>query len=128
MRKGIYIAWGAWALIGIALKIMGLIPWLWATSALWFPLLVVLSFLGVLLLVGDIGARLKRRAEEKIPDSCENCLFGSTCDLLNTMKEEGEEKQKCIGEKHGYERGELCEYYIRSKKADTTSYNPLRRE
>ena len=128
MRKGIYIAWGTWLVLGIVLKIIGLASWGWATSAIWFPILVGLSIVGGLLLIGDIGARLKKRAEAKIPDSCENCLFGSTCDLINSLKGEGEEKQKCIGEKNGYSRGELCEYYIRSKKAEIPSFNPLVKE
>lgn len=128
MRRGIYFAWGAWLIAGVVLGVLGVIPWGWATSALWFPLLSAFSILGGLLLVGDLGARAKRRVEAKIPDSCANCLFGSSCDLINQMRGDSEEKAICIGEKHGYTRGEPCEYYIRSKEAKLGSYNPLVRD
>lgn len=119
MRKGILIAWACWLACGIALKILGTISsWFVALSALWFPLAVTLSGVGVLLLIAEIGARLKRREEARAADACENCLFGSTCDLINSMRGEGEEKVKCIGEERGVStRPNLCEYYIRSKKA-----------
>lgn len=119
MRKGIFIVWFAWLALGIILKIYDKVgTWMGALSALWFPLAVGVSLIGGLLLIASIGARLKKREEKKTPDACENCLFGSTCDLINSMRGEDEEKVKCIGEEKGVStRPNLCEYYIRSKKA-----------
>lgn len=107
MKKICYALYGLWIVSAIVLKILGLVSWWVATSWLWFPLAMVLTFLvGVNLAVG-IGNRLKRKEEEKIPDSCEVCLFGKT--------KEYAENGHCLGEtldpEHPY--GTLCKCYKR---------------
>lgn len=107
MKKICYALYGLWIVSAIVLKILGLVSWWVATSWLWFPLAMVLTFLvGVNLAVG-IGNRLKRKEEEKIPDSCEVCLFGKT--------KEYAENGHCLGETldpdHPY--GTLCKCYKR---------------
>ena len=112
MQKTTYILWLLWLIAGIALKILGLVSWWAATSALWLPAAVVLS--GALFIFGtaDIGARLKMLQAKKIPPECGNCIFGRTCDIINSTKKEGEELEKCIGEKLGEgKRGEVCKYH-----------------
>lgn len=116
MRNAIYITWGVWLIAGIVLKILGLIGWWAATSAIWFPGGVVLCGMGFIFVTADIGARLKRKREEAIPQECANCLFGRTCDTINATRGENEEKVKCIGEKiGGATRGIVCDYYERAK-------------
>lgn len=107
MKKICYALYGLWIVSAIVLKILGLVSWWVATSWLWMPLAMVLTFLvGVNLAVG-IGNRLKRKEEEKIPDSCEVCLFGKT--------KEYAENGHCLGEtldpEHPY--GTLCKCYKR---------------
>ena len=114
MRRLSYILWGVWLIGGIILKILGLVSWWAATSALWLPLGGALSFGFVIFLTADIGAYLKRKQEEKIPNECGNCLFGRSADLINATKKEGEEKTHCIGEEMANaKRGTICPYYQR---------------
>ena len=116
MRRLSYVLWGVWLLAGIVLKILGLISWWAATSALWIPLGGVISFGAIIFLTADIGNYLKRKREEKIPNECGNCLFGKTTDLINASRKEGEEKALCIGEKLcGATRGVVCQYYTRQQ-------------
>ena len=115
MRKVTDIIWGLWLVAGIALKILGLVGWGVALSAIWLPIGVVTALGFVIFITADIGDRMKKREDEKIPDTCGTCLFGKTCDLINSTKKEGEEKEKCMGERiGGATRGTLCPYYERS--------------
>lgn len=114
MRRLSYILWGVWLLGGIILKILGLVSWWVATSAIWIPLGGAIAFGAIIFLTADIGNYLKRKREEKIPNECGNCLFGKTADLINASRGEGEEKAQCIGEKvGGATRGVVCPYYQR---------------
>ena len=114
MRKAIYIVWAVWLIAGVVLKILGLISWWAATSSVWFPIGVVVCLLLFIFITSDIGASIKRKRAESEPKECGNCLFGVTCDHLNSTKGEGEEKVKCIGEKlANAKRGEICDYYER---------------
>lgn len=110
MKQICYILYVLWMLSAVVLKILGLVSWWVATSWLWMPLAMVLTFLvGVNLAVG-IGNRLKRKEEAKIPDSCEVCLFGKT--------KEYAEGGKCLGETLNEEchYGTLCSCYKRHLK------------
>lgn len=103
-----YILYASWMVSTIVLGVLGLVSWWVATSWLWFPLaLVLVLFVGVML-VTDIGTRIKRKADSKIPDSCEACLFGQTAQYS--------ENGKCLGctmdENHKF--GELCNCYKRN--------------
>ena len=112
MQKTTYIVWLLWLIAGIALKILGLVSWWAATSALWFPAAVILSGALFIFGVAGIGARLKIMAERKTPKECGNCLFARTCDIINSTRSEGQELEKCIGEKLGEgKRGEVCKYH-----------------
>lgn len=115
MRKVIYIIWALLLVVGITLKILGIIGWGLALSPLWFPLVSFLSTIIVVVLGASLAESIKKRKEAKIPDTCGNCLFGKTCDLINASKKEGEEKEKCMGERiGGATRGVVCPYYERS--------------
>lgn len=107
MKKICYALYGLWIVSAIVLKIIGLVSWWVATSWLWFPLAMVLTFLVEVNLAVGIGNRLKRKEEAKIPDSCEVCLFGKT--------KEYAENGHCLGEtldpEHPY--GTLCKCYKR---------------
>jgi len=106
MKKICYALYGLWIVSAIVLKILGLSWWV-ATSWLWMPLAMVLTFLvGVNLAVG-IGNRLKRKEEDAIPDSCQTCLFGHT--------KEYAENGKCLGctMDENHEFGTLCAAYKR---------------
>lgn len=116
MQKTTYIVWLLWLLAGIALKILGLVSWWAATSAVWLPVGVGISGALIVYGIASIGARLKIRAEKKIPRECGNCLFGQACDAINKSKAEGEEPEKCIGEQlDKIKRGEVCRFYERAR-------------
>lgn len=107
MKKICYALYGLWIVSAIVLKILGLVSWWVATSWLWMPLAMVLTFLvGVNLAVG-IGNRLKRKEEDAIPDSCDVCLFGQT--------KEYADNNKCLGctMDENHEFGTLCPAYKR---------------
>lgn len=114
MRNSVYFIWLGWLALGIILKIVGLIGWGLALSALWLPI-VFLFVIGILIFaIADIGERIKKNKEDNTPDECGNCLFGHTCDLINKTRKEGEEKEKCMGERiGGATRGVVCGYYKR---------------
>lgn len=109
MQKLTYVIWAAWLVAGVVLKIMGLVDWWAATSALWFPLGAFFSISAVTMLIAEVGQRLKERRESKIPPSCENCLFGRVSAQVGRLNPDGD--VRCVGEKHGHKRGEICEYY-----------------
>lgn len=114
MRKMFYLTWLAWAIACVVLKIMGLISWLTALSPLWMPIAVSLCAGVILIGIADVNRWMTKREDAKLPDSCENCLFKKTCDLVNATKKEGEEKEKCMGEKFGAAIVDgKCEYYSR---------------
>lgn len=116
MRKAIYIIFAAWLVAGIVLKILGLVSWWVATSAIWFPLGCLITASAFFVAVADIGGAIKRKREASIPKECANCLFGKVCDQINDGKREGEEKAKCLGESvGGATRGKVCEYYQRAR-------------
>lgn len=116
MRRLSYILWGLWFIGGIVLKILGLVSWWVATSAVWIPLGGAISFGAIIFITADIGTYLKRKKEEKIPNECGNCLFGRTADIINAGRGEGEERVQCIGEKlGGATRGVVCSYYQRQQ-------------
>lgn len=116
MRKLCYAGWGAWLFAGIVLKILGLVSWWVATSAVWFPLALSVSAMAVVFITADVSAHIKKTKEARTPQECANCLFGRTADLINATRGEGEEKVQCIGEKIGHAtRGKICEYYQREK-------------
>lgn len=107
MKQICYILYALWIVSAIVLKILGCVGWLVATSWLWFPLAMVLCFLTFVNLAVWIGQRAKEKEEAKIPDTCENCLFGHT--------KEYAENSKCLGctldESHEF--GTLCPQYKR---------------
>lgn len=114
MRRITYVVWALWLIVGIGLKIIAGVSWWLALSALWFPLAVYLSVTGAMVVIADIGARKETKIHE--PETCANCLFGQTCDIINSVKQEGEEQAHCIGERIGNaERGKVCEYYQRAQ-------------
>ena len=114
MRRITYVVWALWLIVGIGLKIIVGVSWWLALSALWFPLAVYLSVTGAMVVIADIGARKETKIHE--PETCANCLFGQTCDIINSVKQEGEEPTRCIGERIGNaERGKVCEYYQRAQ-------------
>lgn len=116
MRRVSYYLWGAWLLAGIILKILGLVSWWAATSAIWLPLGGTIAFGAIVFLTADITAYIKKKKDSKIPDECGNCLFGRTTDLVNATKKEGEEKAPCLGEKlANAKRGQICQYYQRAE-------------
>lgn len=106
MKRLLIITYALWVIGAIVLKIYDLVGWWVATSWLWLPLAIVLTFvLGVFLVVA-LGDWLKRREEAKIPASCENCLFGITSEYAD----EG----RCLGEVLGegnVKQGTLCQHY-----------------
>jgi uncharacterized membrane protein YhiD involved in acid resistance len=116
MQKTTYIVWLLWLIAGIVLKILGLVSWWAAASALWLPAGVGISGALIVYGIAYIGARLKIRAEKKIPRECGNCLFGQTSDAINKSRGEGEELEKCIGEKlDNIKRGKVCRFYERAR-------------
>ena len=110
MRKLIYAGWAAWLVAGVVLKILGLCSWWWALSAVWFPLMGVISIGFVFMLTSDVGAWMKKREEAKILPSCENCLFRKAVDMINKDRPEGQ-KTTCIGERMGNPPGKVCDYW-----------------
>lgn len=115
MRRITYVVWALWLIVGIGLKIIAGVSWWLALSALWFPLAVYLSVTGAMVVVADIGERTRKKTKIHEPETCGNCLFGQTCDIINSVKQEGEERTRCIGERIGNaERGKVCEYYQRA--------------
>lgn len=116
MRKATYIAWVIWLTSGILLATFGVIDWASALMAIWFPIACALSIGMLIFITADIGNIMKERNEARTPNTCGNCLFGKTCDLINSTKPSNEEPEKCIGEKlGGATRGEVCSYYERVK-------------
>lgn len=116
MRKFCYIGWCVWLIAGIVLKILGLVSWWVAASAVWFPVALAVSAMAVVFITADITALIKKRREERVPDECANCVFGRTADLINATRGDDEEKVQCIGEKiSNAKRGVVCEYYQRER-------------
>lgn len=116
MQKVSYVVWGLWLIVGIVLKIFGLVSWWVALSAIWFVAATIVASSFFIFITADIGKILKEKEERKIANTCKNCLFGQSIDILNDAKKEGEPKEKCIGEKlAGAERGKICQYYQRVK-------------
>lgn len=117
MRKFTYIIWGVWLIGGIVLKITDLVNWWVGLSAIWFVVATIIASTFFVFVTADIGKILKEKEERKIANTCKNCLFGQSVDILNDAKKEGEAKEHCIGEKlAGAERGKICQYYQRVKR------------
>ena len=113
MKKTVYACWILWVIACIILKIMGA-SWTIALSCVWFPLLFTVSMGAIIFAVSDIGSWLKKRQELKIPATCENCLFKKACDIVNNHKQDGEEKEVCMGEKFGAPIVDgKCAYYTK---------------
>lgn len=114
MKNLFYFTWLAWLLVSVVLKIMGLCSWVIALAPIWMPIAVGISIGVTLMAVTDLNAWMKKRKDVNMPDSCENCLFRKTCDLINGTKKEGEEKEVCMGERFGAAIVDgKCEYYSR---------------
>lgn len=116
MRRLSYVLWAGWLVAGIVLKILGLVSWWVAASALWIPLGGAVSFAAIIFITADLSAAAKRKRRAKIPKECATCMFGRTTDLLNKFKKEGEPDAQCIGEKlANATRGVVCKYYQRQE-------------
>ena len=114
MKKAFYWCWLAWAIACVVAKCFGWCGWAFMLSPIWIPLCVVVCFAFMLIVISDFGSWMKRKSDDKLPDSCENCLFKKSCDLINSTKKEGEELEKCMGEKFGAAVVDgKCEYYTR---------------
>lgn len=107
MKNIAYIAYGLWAVLSILSKILLGASWWVATSFLWFPAACILVLTVGLNISVDIGKWLKIREAKKTPNTCDNCLFGSTAKFS--------EDNKCLGEKldETIKRPNICKYYRR---------------
>lgn len=107
MKKVSYIIFALWVVVAIALKIVGVVSWWVATSWIWLPLAIAFTIVLAISVSVEIGNKLKKKEERKIPDSCDTCLFGQAMQYS--------ESGKCLGETMDEEHkfGELCGCYKR---------------
>lgn len=109
-----YIAYLIWVLCAVTFGIMTK-NYLLVLSPILLPLAIGISIFVVSYGLTDILALWKRKEESKVQDSCDICLFNETAKHTT--------EQKCLGcvmdESHKW--GELCPYYTRHLKDNSTN-------
>lgn len=103
MKKVIYSIYSAWVILAVLSKILLGASWWIALSWLWLPLGVIVTLAFAVALSVKIGNVLKAKEDAKIPDTCENCLFGRTAEFT--------EDKKCLNETLGGTRGKVCSHF-----------------
>ena len=106
MRKYIYASYFLWVLGAVILGIVSK-NYYALLSPILLPLGVAITLAVFLVSFMDYANRQKKKAEAKIKDSCDVCLFNETAKYSP--------EAKCLGcvmdENHKY--GEMCKYYSR---------------
>lgn len=105
-----YATYILWVIVAIVLKICGASWWV-GTSWLWLPPLCFVSLISIFHAVSAIGAVKIAKAEAKIPNDCEHCLFGKTAKTLG---------EPCIGIDSGAKTDDdptkICRFYRKSTR------------
>lgn len=107
MKIIVYVLYTLWAILAIVAKIFLGASWWVATSWIWLPVAVLIILSLALTASVDLGTAFKKRAEEKTPKTCENCLFGQTAKYGDDNKCLGESLEETI------KRPTLCKFYKR---------------
>ena len=106
MRKYIYASYILWVIVAVILGIVSK-NYYALLSPILLPLGVTITLAVLIVTFMDYANRQKKKAEAKIKDSCDVCLFNETARYSP--------EAKCLGcvmdENHKY--GEMCKYYSR---------------